>query len=56
MPVQLSSGNSGNPCLKVCGILKGDTSFAEWNGRFWAEKQQGIDDAVLSVEESLLVM
>ncbi len=31
MPVQLSSGNSENPWLKVCGILKDDASFAEWS-------------------------
>jgi hypothetical protein len=57
MLVQLSSGNSENPWLKVCGILKDDASFATWSDRFWAEKQQGIDDdEVLSVEKSLSVM
>jgi hypothetical protein len=57
MPVQLSSGNSENPWLKVCGVLKDDVSFAEWSDRFWAEKQQSLeDDEVLSVEESLRVM
>jgi hypothetical protein len=57
MPLQLSSENSENPWLKVCGILKDDASFAKWSDRFWAEKQQDIDDdEVLSVEKSLSVM
>jgi hypothetical protein len=57
MPLQLSSENSENPWLKVCGILKDDASFAKWGDRFWAEKQQDIDDdEVLSVEKSLSVM
>lgn len=56
IPLQLSSEHSENPWFKVCGILKDDPSFAAWSDRFWAEKLQSIDEEVLSVEESLLVM
>jgi hypothetical protein len=57
MPLKLSSDNSENPWFQLCGILKEDASFAEWSDRFWAEKQQSVeDDEVLSVEESLGMM
>jgi hypothetical protein len=57
MPLQLSSENSENPWFKLGGILQGDVSFGEWSDRFWAEKQQNLEnDEVLSVEESLRVM
>lgn len=57
MPIQLSTGDSEDPWLKVYGSLKDDASFIEWSDRFWAEKQQSIEeDEELSVEESLRVM
>ena len=57
LSLQLSHLESENPCLKVCGSLKEDASFAEWSDRFWAEKQQSHeDDEVLSVEECMRVM
>jgi hypothetical protein len=57
MPLQLSTENFEDPWLSLCGILKDDASFTEWSDRFWAEKQQNIeDDEILSVEESLSVM
>jgi hypothetical protein len=57
MPLKLSTENFEDPWLSLCGILKDDASFIEWSDRFWAEKQQNIeDDEILSVEESLSVM
>jgi predicted RNase H-like HicB family nuclease len=56
MPLKFSSENSENSWPSLCGILKDDENFVEWSDRFWAEKQQNIDnDEVLSVEESLNV-
>jgi hypothetical protein len=54
--LQLSSENSEDPWFKLSGLLKDDASFIEWSDRFWAEKQQKIEDEVLSVEESLRMM
>lgn len=57
VPLQLSSEKSENPWSKLCGILKEDASFAEWSDRFWAEKQENVeDDEILSIEESLRMM
>jgi hypothetical protein len=44
MPLKFSSDNSDNPWLQLCGILKEDVSFVEWSDRFWAEKQQSVED------------
>ncbi len=57
VPLQLPSDNFENSWAKVVGALEDNASFIEWSDRFWAEKQQSLDnEEILSVEECLRVM
>jgi hypothetical protein len=57
VPLQLSSENLETSWLNLAGALQDNASFVEWSDRFWAMKQECIeDDGPLSVEESLRVM
>jgi hypothetical protein len=56
LPLQLSTENAESSWVKLAGALKDDASFVTWSDRFWAEKQNAVDDDELSVEESLRLM
>jgi hypothetical protein len=57
LPLQISAEDAVNPWAKVMGALKNSESFIEWSDRYWAEKQQNVeDDEILSVEECLRVV